>query len=126
MSTSWRIEMGYGEGDWEDLKQAALDICNLWERILGEALAYDAPLTLDGENIGLYCIAFKERRDLTIEFIEPGHPMWNDEYPRPFIHMMASGGDPARTMKEHTRRAFLRLIMADMHKQGMDISVVVS
>jgi hypothetical protein len=118
--------MGYGEGEWHDLKKAAIRICEDSWTLLQEARRFDAPMEWQGERLTDYVGAFFHRKDLTIEFVEPGHPMWNDEYPRPFIHMMASGGDPARTMKEHTRRAFLRLIMADMHRQGMDISITVS
>jgi hypothetical protein len=126
MSTGYTIELGYGDGTWQDLKDTALELCEHPILIATEALEHGAPNELEGETLYGYAEAFKHRTDLTIEFIEPGHPFWRDTYEQPFIHMMASGGDPARTMKEYVRRAFLRLLMADMHRRGMEISVRVS
>lgn len=125
MATGYTIEIGYngGDGEWADLKEAALEICDKPLRIYTEAEAFGAPEELDGEELVTYCIAFKWREDMTIEFIEPGHERYTEDC---YIHMFESGGDPARTLKNYTRQAFLRLLMAAMHRRGCNINITCS
>lgn len=37
--------------------------------------------------------------------------------------MLASGGDPGRTMKENMRRAFIRLVLEKAHKIQLEVNV---
>ena len=120
MTTGYRIELGYNANldmddieAWEYVEAAALRM------ISAEAMEYGAPEVLDGEPLANYAYAFKERKDLTITFQKSSDGI-------PYIHMYASGGDPGRTLKAHTRRAFIRLLLQEAHRKGIELNITVS
>jgi hypothetical protein len=130
MSTSYYIEIGYNSGfssqiidEWHMLKDVAIAICDHPERIAEEAIAFGAPRTLEGEDLFAYAHSYATREDLTISFVES-----KDEYGKPdcFILQCASGGGASRILKEHLRRAFCRLVLYEMHRRGIEITIRVT
>lgn len=129
MSTSYYIELGYNGGfssqldrdeQWEVLKSAVLEIREHPERIWDEARAFGAPEEDDdGETLESYCERYRPpATDQTI-YVE-------DTADRRYVVQMASGGEPARLMKEHVRRAFCRLVIYAMHRQSIEVNLTVS
>lgn len=125
--TGYTIRVGYLSGyscdhsreeAWEIIKQEALSICDAPHVIWREAVRFGAPYGMGGEAIEDYAESFKRREDLTITFHEDG-----ENAPR--ISMSASGGEPGRGLKEHTRRAFLRLLLSAAHHHGIELSISV-
>lgn len=125
MATSWTISIGYNSGNfdtaelWAKLKASA----EFWRKnpllIADEAReGSDADIPLDGENLLDYCEVY--RRD------------WMDGGPLHIIdedkvlHIMASGGDPSRTIKEHVARAFCRIIIKAMHEEQIEVNLIVA
>lgn len=124
--TGYVISLGYQSGYsrllaqlhddlWPMLRNAALAICANPVRLADEAVNFGAPEVLDGERLMDYARQYEKRGDATIIF---------DEEQR-CIRQLASGAGASRTLKEHMRRAFIRLLMAEMHRQGIEISVLV-
>lgn len=127
MTTGYTIRLGYQSGYsmmtsdddlWSVLKTTALCICDTPQRIAAEALRFGAPERIGEASLAELADAFRERKDLTITFADHG----DDRY----IHMFASGSVPYRPLKEHLRRAFIRLLIADVHQLGIEISIQVS
>jgi hypothetical protein len=59
--------------------------------------------------------------DLTIKILDsPKDPA------RRQIQQLASGYGKWRTIKEELRRAFCRLVLAEMHKRGMEVDIFVA
>lgn len=42
------------------------------------------------------------------------------------VLLMASGGKPGRAAKEAVRRAFCRVVIEEMHRRGIEVSLVVA
>lgn len=127
MTTGYTIEIGYMSGysssispetAWEALKAAALKVASNPVKIYTEAIAFEAP-TYDTEgDFSLMDVCNTFNLD---KF--NGGPMEIIEGDQPRVFLMASG---QRTLKEHTRRAFCRLVIYEMHRQDIEVSLTVS
>lgn len=126
--TEYSIEVGYNhdgasnaaeEKIWSVLKQVGLDIANNTGAIIDEASRCGAPAVLGADALVNYAVMLKARNDNTIQFLESN----GESSGR--IYLPASGGGDARTMKGHVRRAYCRLVVAEMHKRGYEVSMIV-
>ncbi len=125
MSVCYTISIGTQSGYSSDLdateaaykllKGKALFLCGRWELIVSEALQYGAPVQVDGVSINEYGKKYNTMDDLTIRFDDT-------EYQ---IRQYASGSGLSRTLKEHLRRAFIRLIIREMHMMHIEINITV-
>jgi hypothetical protein len=125
--TSYTIRLGYqsgysGEITWEELKALALAIADDPEAICREAVAFGAPTHLGSGSLREAAENYRTREDLTLKFHEADPA---DEDSEPCIRQSASGGAPYRVLKEHLRRAFCRLLMAEVHRRGAEVSLTV-
>jgi hypothetical protein len=126
VSTGWAITIGYNsdlspldrDKTWETLKNVAATIREDTAALFQEALAFDAPPDCGGEDLEDYCAIYTAPR-------EEGGPLWIDE-PGQAISIIASGGAPSRIQKEHVARAFCRLVLYAMHRQGIEINLHVA
>lgn len=121
MATGYRISIGYNNGSafrgdmdeaWQELKATALALADAPMTIAQEAVAFGAP-TSDGDAT---IIGYAERfssKDATMNFIEDGQS----------VLLMSSGANP---MKGHVRRAFCRLLIAAMHRKGIEVNLSVA
>jgi hypothetical protein len=128
--TGYYIETGYQSGcsreeAWEEIKRITRYLCDHPNLLVKEALEFRAPATADGETILDYANKYKEQNDLTCRIIEKQDKLDPDEQIQHVVQY-ASGGGASRTMKEHLRRAFCRLVMNEMHRKGMEVNVRVS
>lgn len=123
MSTGYSIEVGYISGysfngnkdkAWEILKNVVASIAELPSDINYEAIKFGSPVYDHEGDFSLMDVC--ETFSLPVK--DGGVMIINDE--KRYIHLMASGN---RTIKEHTRRAFIRLVMYAMHRQGIEINV---
>ena len=126
MATGYTIQVGYLSGysfnggndaAWNILKSVAASIAESAKDIHYEAIKYGSPdYDYDGDfSLMDVCNTF------ALPVKDGGVMIINDT--ERYIHMMASGN---RTLKEHSRRAFIRLVMSAMHRQGIDINVNVA
>ena len=124
MTTGYLITLGYQsdsideEEGWQALERAADDLRHddlLFNRMNG---IVQAPLLADEYTPRDYAdIYSKEPHEFSpISIYHEKH----------CIHISCSGGDPSRTMKEWAARCFCILLMIEMAKQGINISVSVS
>lgn len=122
--TGYYISVGYNAragasvkaGLWQELKEAALDLCEHYERIALEAHRLESGYSVAA--LAEYAELYHSRADATIQFLEPP-----DEEPQ--IMQLASGGGLGRDMKEALRRAFARLLIQEMHKKRIEVNLVV-
>lgn len=117
--TGYTIEIGYlsagaKEQAWGRLRAVALDICEHPERITDEVFRLE-PANVR-EVVSEYAQSYKDRVDLTIHF-------YNDEH---CIRQLASGGGESRDLKEACRRAMCRLLLEAMHRERIELSIIVS
>lgn len=124
--TGYHIRLGYNANsdnadNWPILEKAAFDLCEHPIRLYNEAVDFGCPQQLDGAYLSNYAEAYKQHEDATIT-IDEGTDIDNP----PQIMILASGGAPGRTFKEHLGRAFCRLLLIEMHRRGIEISITVA
>ncbi len=119
--TGYHIEVGYNSVHSKDevaekLREVAKAICAKPETILAEVKR------VEGRDIPeSYAESYREPwQDATIKIIEASadRPMQ--------VMQLASGGGESRDYKEAMRRAFCRLVLEAMHREQMEVSVVVA
>ncbi len=127
--TGYRITIGYLSGDsykgttdeaWEALKNAVVSMRQ--STLLAEFGIFNDTRM----RAGIDCTATQlaglmthlRGSDASVKVIE-------DDGDNAVV-LLASGGDKSRSMKEAMRRAYIRVIMREMHRQGIEISVRVS
>ena len=121
--TSYRIEVGYNSNHPREEVGAymlkGLDaICNDPLHIVDEALDFQPHL--DREVLEEYCQSYRNPQDLTVMV------RTDEETGLPTITQLSSGGGESREIKEALRRAACRLIMNHCHRNGMEVSVIVT
>jgi hypothetical protein len=119
--TSYVISIGYNSGrvddSWENLKATAIKICNAPGRIVSEAIRINPEMPQSHSSLlHEFAEPFKERQDLTIKAYDESET----------VYLIASGGNVERDVKEILRRAFCRLLIEDMHRQGVEVNLHVS
>lgn len=121
--TGWHMKAGYSsefsKADvWAALKAVVKTICARPEDIAHEAFRvepnWNVPMLLH------YAEPYRHREDLTLTVHEPVGDVEGS------IDQLASGAGEGRAIKEAVRRAFVRLVIQDMHKQRMDVTLVVA
>lgn len=123
--TGYYISVGYNSSFsadevWDEFKRVGQEIANKPDAICLEASRVD---DFGMAELKEYGEAFvQEQEDLTIRF-KDADP--NDEDSEPQIVMYASGGDPSRSLKESVRRAYIRLVLQEMHSKQMEINIQV-
>jgi hypothetical protein len=125
--TGWHISIGYLSGystslnrdeAWVELKREAVHIAQTPAMLAQEAYEFGAPKVddVDGSyRLADYCTIYSVKP-------ENGCPLSIDD-DRQEVMITASGN---RTMKEHVARAFVRLLMAAMHRKGIEVNVTVA
>lgn len=136
MATGYTIEVGYISGDsyqgdtneaWQELRAAAEQLRNSPAKLATEAREFGAPFWCCDKHcadINEFCEVY--RRNWTdggplmiVDKPDEMFPCKDDDW-QPHLHIMASGD---RAMKEHVARAFCRLVMYEMHRKGIEISI---
>ena len=118
MSITYRVDVGYNTHFsqsyvWKQLKKVAEDIIDDADRICTEVLRFDF---LDEAEVLTYCKALQNKDDASFVVYEVDLA----------IRLFASGGDDldnSRTLKERVRQAVFRLVLADMHRAGMNVNL---
>lgn len=122
--TGYYLELGYnsGYGDkeplWDTLKQEATNLRNDPQQVLRAIIALRGRDYTPLEKECAESLADPEQ--LACSIVEP------EGEEKGFIALLASGGNPGRTAKEETRRAFCRLLIARMHARGIEVNLRVS
>lgn len=135
MTTGWLITLGYVSGATYVLSrqsaeaflyEAAFDTARHEEDILSYAeQAKYCPRKDEFDNsLRDYAHKFSQMDDLTIG-IKAIRDRAGDVVETSIL-LLASGGGLSRAMKECTRRAYVRLLMEQMHFRGLDIQVSVT
>jgi len=126
MSTTYIIQIGYLSGAstqishdeaWKILKEYTARLSRQPQIIHDEAVKFGAPETCPcgcGATLMEHCEIYGEDHN-------PGIPLIIDDQ-RQQIVQLASG---SRTMKEHVRRAFCRLLIYEMHRHGIEVNLTV-
>jgi len=123
--TGYYIRLGYNSGYSseyskeqyeEQLLTSINELCIHTHRVVSEVLRLEP--TWDSSLLEQYTKSYGEKKDLTLTIAR-------DEEGELVINQCASGGEVARKIKESLRRAFCRLIMEEMHKKGIEVSVTV-
>jgi len=121
MATSYTIEVGYNSThDYDEVGEKLLNVVSQLqdnpERIHEEVMRFDS---LDGEMVMEYCECYRKPvQDLTLRVSGEGREAR--------VYQCASGGGEARDCKEACRRAFARLVVSEMHKEGMEVNFSVN
>lgn len=130
MSTSYLISIGYNSGcscekdyidkakAWELLKNMVRSICADHTLIVDEARKFDAP---EHCETGPECCTLTNHAE-KYKLPWTDRTIYFDEKKQQVVQM--ASGD--RLVKEHIRRAFCRLVMAEMHKLHVEINIVVA
>lgn len=134
--TSYRLEVGYQSGSsreeaWECLKEITEEICEHPEELVSEACRFDGKRNTHHPHCGKsfrgllaeYAEAYKPpRKDLTLRIIENTR----DGVDENSVVQYASGGGEGRVVKESLRRAFCRLAIQRMHREGYEVNLTVA
>lgn len=124
MATFYTIEVAYnsthGKAEVGKKLQAVVgEIRANPQRIVDEVCRLDP--SIHGDDIESFAESYRaSTKDLTCRIVE------DEETKLPRIHSCASGGGTSREIKEACRRAFARLVLAEMHRAHMDVSLIVS
>ena len=134
--TGYYLEVGYIGGSsfggshedaWLKMKEAAKTLCDDPQRIFDEAMRLDGEiLNGTGEDVRGYAERYRNCDDLTITVHEKPFNESEKCGFKPYIAQSASGGGPSRMIKESLRRAFCRLIIEAMHREGIEVTMRVS
>jgi hypothetical protein len=121
MATYYRIQDGYNschfpDKVWDTIVEVVESIQENPQRIIDEVLRLetDADRELIEEVAECYR---KPVQDLTITVVESVDGRW--------IGQLASGGELGRSAKESCRRAVCRLVLEEMHRRKMEVSIIV-
>ena len=123
--TGYHITLGYNGAQrvdydemWKILKQKTREVCDQPQTIITEARRLGSP-----ETCAHGCCALDTYADIYAEsFGSLGHPIKIMEVQR---HVTQSACT-ASAMKYHVRRAFVRLLIEAMHKEKIEINLVVA
>lgn len=122
------LDIGYSDNPeeaWKELRRHVVHLCAHPERIATEASRLGCPEELEGEMLADYAERYRDREDYTI-FIQETALATLADPGSPYVVQFASGGGPGRVLKEHLRRAFCRLVIEHMHRQGIEVNLRVS
>jgi hypothetical protein len=123
MSTGYTLTIGYLSGHstkldkdeaWQELVRCVEQLRVQPERIVQEARRLNAPETCEEGCCTLLDMAQAYQHD-------DGTLVLNHQ--EHYILQLASGD---RMLKEHVRRAFCRLVIEEMHRQGIEVCLQVS
>jgi hypothetical protein len=126
--TSYYVSIGYNRGsftkygnnyEWNMLKQTARNICDNPNKIIEEARRLDSPETCTKGccNLETYADNYKA------EIGSQGHPLFFSEIEDDkYLVQNASADDD---IKFHVRRAFIRLLIEEMHRERIEINIKV-
>jgi hypothetical protein len=124
MGTGYSITLGYQSGystclDQDEAWQALVDCVQALrlqpERIVKEAQRLGAPAACEDHCCTLQQMAeaYSSNDDATLRINQRER----------YIYQLATGD---RTLKEHVRRAFCRLVIEEMHRQGIEVCLEVA
>lgn len=122
MSTGYTLEIGYNsvfgrDEIWPKMRAAVLDLMAHPEKIAAEVLRLEPDR--NPERLKDFTTMYEPPiEDLTLKIIE------DESGSR--IYQSASGGGDSRDYKEACRRAVCRLVIEAMHRERMEVSLVVS
>lgn len=117
------IEVGYNSSYdkaevGEKLRAVVADIQANPQRITDEVRRVEPGIT--AEELESFVESYRAPvNDLTCRIVD------DEETKLPRVHQCACGGGRSRDLKEICRRAFARLVLADMHREHMDVSFTV-
>lgn len=123
--TGWYLSVGYNADYSADvvaaeLIQAAERIRRNPELIEQEIRRVEGFRAPDHDVLEPYLDRFQQEGDLALQIdVYPGHPG------QATVKLMASGDQPGRSLKSICRRAFCRLVLAEMHAKAMEVNISV-
>lgn len=123
MSTSYIIRVGYNstyskEEVGRKLVSVIDDLTRYPDKIVAEVWRVDG--RPHKETIRGYTESYRQPiSDQTLKIVEDADGL-------PEVVQIASGGGTSRTLKEACRRAVCRLVLEAMHREGMEVSIVVA
>lgn len=134
--TGYHISIGYQSGGpdkeeaWEILKRVVLELCHSPHRLADEAVRFGMGTHEAFKYASAYASASEELRgteDSTLRIIEANElSARREEGTVPQVMQLAGGSGESRVIKEAMRRAFCRLVMAEMHKREIEININVA
>ena len=129
--TTYKISLGYNpqrvdyDDMWEILKQEVSILCDNPSAIVTEARRLGSPEFCEEGccRLGTFADNYREDRRKGKPYLlgSYGHPVRIDEDDR-LIIQGASTGD---AIKYHVRRAFVRLLIEALHRQEIEVNLVV-
>ncbi len=107
---------------WKTLKRVSRQVCDDPAEIIAEARRLGAP-----EQCERGCCTLESHTEVyRTSFETSGHPVSiieNENDPENYqVMQLASSGD---AIKYHVRRAFVRLVIESMHREGIEVSLTV-
>jgi hypothetical protein len=130
MATSYIIDLGYFSGSkfkggedeaWKALKNAVAELREHVDSIVHEVQRVEPLHENDLPELRELASAYKATNgDLTLRIVEQQR---HEQPPLRYVAQCASG---ERYLKEIVRRAFCRLVIKEMHRQGIEVNVRVS
>jgi hypothetical protein len=122
--TGYLIKAGYNSSHSNDmveekLKEVAHKVRQDTEALVQETIKTYGPKE---QAIKDHAQKYIDMDDLTLFFSGPDEERKKEEFK---VHQFASGYGEQRTIKEHMRRAFCRLVLFEMHKLDMDVNIEV-
>lgn len=123
--TSYILSIGYcpergAVGAWDELKRIVRDVCDVPNEIIAEARALGAPEQCDRGCCKLDTFADNYAGPYSSS---EGHPVTVHEDGDPYIVQHASTGDH---IKYCVRRAFVRLVIRECHRNKIEVNLRVS
>lgn len=124
--TGYHVSIGYNgatrtdyDNMWEALKASARNVADDPQRIVKEARRLGSP-----ENCSKGCCPLDAYADnYALPFSSPGHPVnVLEDGEAKQIMQLASTGDE---IKYHVRRAYIRLLIEEMHRQEIEVNLIV-
>jgi len=122
MATSYRLTDGYNSAHdrnevWDELQKVVEELRKDTDRIVNEVLRLEPDRNKkEIGNLAMYYMPPAVDLTLTIQDTEDSRG----------VMQLASGTGSARDRKESIRRAFCRLVIEEMHKRKMEVSLIVA
>lgn len=123
--TGYTIRRGYMSGpDWDRadalMRSLAVSLPQDTARLFAEVSRFPFTPGVEGEEMWDFCAIYRKPWDQhgPLRLIE-------DPDDGPTIGITASGGGKSREMKEQVARAFVRLVIEEMHRRGYEVCVSV-
>lgn len=114
----WKISVGSDADSWSAVRKYIGHLRDNPQLVCDEAVRCGAPLMLEETQLLDICELLVDAWQSAPQVLEIA-----DSGQAPAVLLTVTGGMPGRVLKEHCRRAIVRLVLTEMHRQGIDVSV---